>query len=66
MFDRGRLDEFKVKQICSAITKGVNHIHGCAFLRRDLKPENVGFGEDMTPKVIELGLALRHKSVSAK
>ena len=35
------LPESDVKRYTKCILKGLNHIHGCGYLRCDIKPENV-------------------------
>lgn len=57
--------EFKTKvemsiMICDAIT----HMHEKGYIHRDLKPDNIMFTTEWTPKIIDFGLAINMNNLS--
>jgi serine/threonine protein kinase len=47
----------RLQRVALGVAKGVEYLHQNGVILRDLKPDNVGFDEDGTPKIFDLGLA---------
>lgn len=46
-----------VQKVAIGIAKGLQYLHENGVILRDLKPDNVGFDENGTPKIFDLGFA---------
>lgn len=47
----------RLKSIGLGVAQGLSHLHDHNVCLRDLKPDNVGFDENGTPKIFDLGFA---------
>jgi serine/threonine protein kinase len=47
----------RIQNVALGVAKGMEYLHQNGVVLRDLKPDNVGFDEDGTPKIFDLGLA---------
>ena len=58
LLDReGRLGTPRVLELAVGILRGLCAIHRAGLVHRDIKPQNVLLGADLTPKIADLGLA---------
>jgi len=46
-----------VQKVAIGIARGLQYLHENGVILRDLKPDNVGFDENGTPKIFDLGFA---------
>jgi hypothetical protein len=54
---KGPLPVRRALDIGIALTRGVEHLHTAGVLHCDIKPSNIGFTRDDTPKLLDFGLA---------
>jgi serine/threonine protein kinase len=54
---RGPLDLAGVMRLGTDLLAALGRLHGSGVLHRDVKPSNVGFDEEGTAKLLDLGLA---------
>jgi serine/threonine-protein kinase len=54
---QGPLEPRAAAELVAALARGLAHVHAHGVLHRDLKPGNVVFAEDGTPKLMDFGLA---------
>jgi len=54
---RGPLPLARALEIGAALAKGVAHLHQAHVLHCDIKPSNIGFTRNDTPKLLDFGLA---------
>jgi serine/threonine protein kinase len=47
----------RLQSVALGVAKGMDYLHQNGVVLRDLKPDNVGFDEEGTPKIFDLGLA---------
>jgi serine/threonine protein kinase len=47
----------RIKTVGLGVAKGLEHLHSKGVVLRDLKPDNVGFDSNGTPKIFDLGFA---------
>lgn len=59
--DKGRLDEREVLRVGLAVAEGLRAAYREGLIHRDVKPANILFTEDGTPKIVDFGLALFHE-----
>jgi hypothetical protein len=55
----GPLDERRALELLRPVAAALDHAHRLGLVHRDLKPQNVLLTRDGTPKVSDLGLAIR-------
>jgi len=55
--DRGSLNESELNEILFPLLDGLEHVHGKAFLHRDVKPANIFIRRDGTPVLLDFGAA---------
>ena len=55
--DRGPLNESQLNEILFPLLDGLEHVHGKAFLHRDVKPANIFIRRDGTPVLLDFGAA---------
>ena len=55
--DRGPLNESELNKILFPLLDGLEHVHGKAFLHRDVKPANIFIRRDGTPVLLDFGAA---------
>ncbi len=58
--ERGRLSEKEALQVGRAVAEGLRAAYREGLIHRDVKPANILFTEDGTPKLVDFGLALFH------
>jgi serine/threonine protein kinase len=58
--DKGRLTEKETLQVGRAVAEGLRAAYREGLIHRDVKPANILFTEDDTPKIVDFGLALFH------
>jgi hypothetical protein len=54
---KGPLPVQRALDISIALTRGIEHLHDAGVLHCDIKPSNIGFTRDETPKLLDFGLA---------
>ncbi|BBM82090.1 serine/threonine-protein kinase [Candidatus Uabimicrobium amorphum] len=59
------LSFYKIAQIMMQVASAVHFVHRLGVIHRDLKPSNIMISKDMTPKVMDFGLA-KEQSVSSE
>jgi len=59
-FKKGPLDPLEVIEIGIAIADALETLHSQDILHRDVKPSNIGFAGDATPKLTDFGIARLH------
>ncbi|PTY03356.1 serine/threonine protein kinase [Verrucomicrobia bacterium LW23] len=62
ILNNGSVSEQEGLEIGIAIAAGLNFAHQRGLIHRDIKPGNILFGEDGTPKVVDFGLSLAYDS----
>lgn len=55
---RGKLDELEALSITADLVSAIRYIHGCDYLFRDIKPDNVMITEQGRPVLFDFGLCL--------
>ncbi len=58
--EKGRLSEKEVLAVGRAAAEGLRAAYRVGLIHRDVKPANILFTEDDTPKIVDFGLALFH------
>lgn len=58
--DKGRLTEKEALMVGRAVAEGLRAAYRQGLIHRDVKPANILFTEDETPKIVDFGLALFH------
>lgn len=58
--DKGRLTEKEALHVGRAVAEGLRAAYREGLIHRDVKPANILFTEDETPKIVDFGLALFH------
>jgi serine/threonine protein kinase len=58
--EKGRLTEKEALHVGRAIAEGLRAAYREGLIHRDVKPANILFTEDETPKIVDFGLALFH------
>lgn len=53
----GPVDAAEAVELTATITPALARLHGAGILHRDIKPTNIGFAGDGTPKLLDFGLA---------
>jgi hypothetical protein len=56
--ERRKLPEIKVLEIAVQAVQGLRAAHKAGLIHRDIKPGNILFAEDGTPKIVDFGLAI--------
>ncbi|PAW75432.1 MAG: hypothetical protein B9S32_17920 [Verrucomicrobia bacterium Tous-C9LFEB] len=56
----GRITELEGLEIGIAVSAGLDFAHQRGLIHRDIKPGNILFGANNTPKVVDFGLSLSH------
>ncbi|MCE9520645.1 MAG: protein kinase, partial [Verrucomicrobia bacterium] len=59
--DKGHLEEREVLRVGLAVAEGLRAAYREGLIHRDVKPANILFTEDGTPKIVDFGLALFHE-----
>ncbi|HTO08875.1 MAG TPA: serine/threonine-protein kinase [Myxococcota bacterium] len=54
---RSRLAPDEAVGLGIALMEALAHVHGAGMLHRDVKPSNIGFRADGTPKLLDFGMA---------
>ena len=49
--------EDETRAVASAVARALNYAHRHGFVHRDVKPENILFGEEGTPQLTDFGIA---------
>ena len=57
MIARGAMPPDEMLQIAVAVAEGLQAAHGIGLIHGDVKPANILFGDDGTPKLVDFGLA---------
>jgi tRNA A-37 threonylcarbamoyl transferase component Bud32 len=62
----GPLPWSQALDVCLALARGIEHLHEAGLLHGDVKPSNIGFGRNGTPKLLDFGVArmLRERLVA--
>ena len=47
----------EVRSVAQAMARALHYAHGRGFVHRDVKPENILFGEEETPQLTDFGIA---------
>lgn len=58
--EKGRLTEKEALVVGRAVAEGLRAAYREGLIHRDVKPANILFTEDETPKIVDFGLALFH------
>lgn len=58
----GRITELEGLEIGIAVSSGLEFAYERGLIHRDIKPGNILFGTNNTPKVVDFGLSLSHES----
>lgn len=58
---KGRMEEREALGVGRAIAEGLRAAYREGLIHRDVKPANILFAEDGTPKIVDFGLALFHE-----
>lgn len=53
----GPVDAAEAVELAATLTPALARLHGAGILHRDIKPTNIGFAGDGTPKLLDFGLA---------
>ncbi len=59
--DKGHIEEREVLRVGLAVAEGLRAAYREGLIHRDVKPANILFTEDGTPKIVDFGLALFHE-----
>ncbi len=59
--DKRRLNEQQVLRVGRSVAEGLRAAYREGLIHRDVKPANILFTEDGTPKIVDFGLALFHE-----
>jgi len=54
---RSLLQSDEAIELGIALMEALAHVHGAGMLHRDVKPSNIGFRSDGTPKLLDFGMA---------
>lgn len=53
----------RLKEVGLGVARGIAHLHSKNIVARDIKPDNIGFDADGTPKLFDLGFARELHSI---
>lgn len=56
----------RIQTVALGVAKGLQYMHSQGVVLRDLKPDNVGFDKNGTPKIFDLGFAREVQTIHAK
>lgn len=59
----GRITELEGLEIAIGVASGLDFAHQRGLIHRDIKPGNILFGTNNTPKVVDFGLSLSHDTL---
>lgn len=59
LIEQGSLSEMEARFYTANVVLAITHVHGCAVIYRDLKPENLVFTTDGFLKLVDFGFATK-------